>query len=124
MAVPEAGWLFNALRERGLEPRMLQTHGSFDIRFLRRLDDLLRKERVDLIHAHLLTSGVYGGLAGTLRRVPVICTLHGQAGFGSSVPSRKAKMRLLGAFSTKVVAVSESLRRSVVGAVCLLAGPR
>lgn len=110
-AVPEAGWLSDALRARGVTPRLVPTRGSFDVAFLRRLDDVVRTERVDLVHAHLLTSGVYGGLVGRFRRVPVVVTLHGGADFGQGVRARKLKMRLLGAFSTRVVVVSESLRR-------------
>lgn len=110
-AVPQAGWLFDSLCARGATPRVVPTTGSFDIRFLRRLDALLTAERVDLVHAHLVTSGLYGGLAGRLRGVPVICTLHGQTDFGPSVRWGTSKMRLLGKFATRIVAVSESLRR-------------
>lgn len=112
-AVPEQGWLWDALRGRGVTPRLVSTSGSFDVGFLRRLDDVIRTERVDLVHAHLLTSGVYGGLVGRLRRVPIVVTLHGGADFGPGVRSRAVKVRLLSAFSTKVVVVSESLRRLV-----------
>lgn len=112
-AVPEPGWLADTLRGRGVTPRLVPTRGSFDVGFLRQLDGVIRTERVDLVHAHLLTSGVYGGLVGCFRRVPVVVTLHGGADFGPSVRSGAAKMRLLSAFSTRVVVVSESLRRLV-----------
>jgi glycosyltransferase involved in cell wall biosynthesis len=47
-----------------------------DVRALRSLDALLRRERVDLIHCHSSKAGVLGRLAGRRRGIPVVYSPH------------------------------------------------
>ncbi|MFH1763283.1 MAG: glycosyltransferase family 4 protein [Gemmatimonadota bacterium] len=71
------GWLEENVRNQGLLPVMIPSSGSFDHRFLRRLRLLIRKQHIDLVHAHLQGAAVYSALAGAVTRVPVLATFHG-----------------------------------------------
>lgn len=121
-AVSEAGWLSDALRREGIDPWIVPPQRAFDLGYLRALLGVVRRERVELIHAHLLGPGVYGSLAGRLSGVPVVCTFHGQADVAPDESYRAAKFRIIDRRKNRVVFVSEALRRSVIGENRLAAG--
>lgn len=85
-----------------------------DPRVLARLVRLLRRERIDLIHAHLPVAGVWGRVAARLAGVrSVVYTEH-------NVPQRYAPAtRLLNRWTYKmndvVIAVSDEVRRGIEG---------
>lgn len=110
-AVPERDWLHAELEARGIEPVLLTSRGSFDVGYLAALFNLVRRHRVDLIHAHLLTTSVYGSLVGRLTGVPVICTFHGQPDLPPDERFRAAKLRIIDRRSNRITFVSEALRR-------------
>ncbi len=122
-AVPERDWLAATLERLGAEPLLLQSAGSFDVRFLAALVRLVRRERVQLIHAHLFDSGVYASLAGRLTGVPVVCTLHGRVDVDHRDPYLAAKRRILDRRRNRVVFVSDTLRRWYAGAAPLRRAP-
>jgi glycosyltransferase involved in cell wall biosynthesis len=62
---------------------------------------LVRKLRPDVLHAHMMSSAVFGFLASKLTRVPMITTVH------NSFDKHSVLMRL----GTVVVAVSEAERQ-------------
>ncbi|HEV2149928.1 MAG TPA: glycosyltransferase, partial [Longimicrobiaceae bacterium] len=115
VAVSEAGWLSQALQPEGIDPLMVAPQRAFDLPYLRALLGVVRRHRVELIHAHLLGPSVYGSLAGRLSGVPVVCTFHGQADVAPDESHRAAKFRIIDRRKNRVVFVSESLRRSVLG---------
>lgn len=120
--VPVRDWLHDALRACGVEPLHVSTHGSFDLAYLRRLTALCRTD-VSLIHAHLLTTSVYGALAGALTGVALVCTFHGPADIDGGNRLRTVKFRIINNVGrAHVVFVSESLRRTFLGNVPLNAG--
>lgn len=108
--VPEEDWLAEALRRRGEEPLLVPTRGPFDFGYLRSLIQLVRREGVSLIHTHLFSTSVYGSVVGAVCRVPVVCTFHGQAD-AAGERFRRAKLQILNRSGSRVVFVSESLRR-------------
>ena len=112
--VSEHGWLHDALRREGHRPFALTTRSTLDWRYVARLVRLVRRHRVELIHAHLLTSSVYAGIAGRLCGVPVIATFHGESDAQRGDPRRNAKLRAVGLGASRVVFVSEYLRRSLL----------
>lgn len=115
-AVPEVDWLDAELRERSIAPLLVETRGPFDLSYGRRLAGLVRRERIDLIHAHLLTTSVYGSVVGRLCSVPVVCTFHGQADL-SGESYRAIKLRLLNRRTNRIIFVSEALRRNFLDSV-------
>ena len=104
------GWVARTLRTRGLEPLLIPSSGSFDLSYLRRLMQVIRTERVDVVHAHLLTSSVYGSIAARLSGVPSIATFHGLPDLGSPTRRLRLKFQLLNRVATRVVFVSDTLR--------------
>lgn len=114
VVLPERDWLFEHLSLRNIESTLLTSSGSFDYRFLLALDAIVRRERVTLIHAHLLTSSVYGSLVARLRGIPVVCTFHGQVDVSSSERFRRTKVNILDRRKNRVVFVSEALREHVL----------
>lgn len=111
-AVPGPGWPHDALRARGLEPRVIPTRGGWDAAYAARIARAARRSGAALVHAHLLGSGVYASLAGLLTGIPVVTTLHGTADVDEA--HRALKLRLLARGRNRVAFVSESLRRAVL----------
>lgn len=116
--VPVVDWLHGALRLSGVQPHVVSTHGSFDIRYLRRLTGMSRRTRI--IHTHLLTSSVYGSVAGLLTRRPVVCTFHGTVDLAGAQRMIDVKFRIISDLAhARVVFVSDWLRRAFLSAVPL-----
>jgi glycosyltransferase involved in cell wall biosynthesis len=85
------------------------------VRALREIHTVLRELRPDLIAVHSAKAGILGRLAGRSLRIPVVLTAHGWT-FGPGIPTVQAAVyrrveRLVGPFSTRIIAVSEFDRR-------------
>ena len=111
VAVPERDWLYHELLSCGISPIALPSHRRLDVALLRRMMTIVGEEDIDLIHAHLLGSAVYGSLVGALSRRPVVATFHGRP----DIPRRgglagSIKSRILGSRHTHTVCVSADLR--------------
>lgn len=105
------GWLEGQFKTYGRAPEILESHRSYDISFMRRLIERIRRHHVDVIHSHLPDSNAYGCLAGALTRVPVIATCHGLIRtFGEPRRSDWAKLFLVRHLARSVVAVSGTMR--------------
>lgn len=117
-AVPERGWLYDRLEEHGIEPVLVPSDGgSFDWRYLLRLVRMIRKERVDLIQTHLLTTSVYGSVAARCFGTPLVATFHGMVDVDPDDRRRGMKLRLLNRPKNNLVFVSEALRQWYLGMV-------
>jgi glycosyltransferase involved in cell wall biosynthesis len=107
------GWVYDTLQQRGIATFVLDAKGSFNWRYLRELDRLIRRERVDLVQSHLLGSNIYCGVAGWLTRRPVVATFHGAVDVNPNERFRRIKFGLLNKTVSHFVAVSESLRQAL-----------
>jgi glycosyltransferase involved in cell wall biosynthesis len=75
---------------------------------------LLRRERVDVLHAHKFGSNVWGAVLGSIARVPVIIA-HEHGSEATTRPFRRFVERdVIGRGADLVVAVSEADRRRLV----------
>lgn len=108
------GWLNDQLVKRGIKPIIIDAKGSINIKYLIRLLKIIRKYKINLIHAHLLGSSVYCSLAGLLLGVPVISTFHGVIDVAPDERFRWLKMNIINIGSKKIVAVSEYLKRQLI----------
>lgn len=86
-----------------------------DFRALREIRVVLREVRPDLLAVHSAKAGILGRLAGRSLRIPSVLTAHGWT-FGPGIPVVQAAVyrqveRLVGPFSSKIIAVSEFDRR-------------
>ena len=84
-----------------------------------RLFRLMREEKPDIVHTHMAKAGAFGRLAARLAGVPVILhTFHGHI-FNGYFGQLKTKTfilaeRVLAHLSTRVVTVSERVRKEIV----------
>lgn len=96
------------MRAAGTEPMTLG-YGKTDPRNLLKLLSLLRREKVDIIHAHGYGACTWGRVAGHLLRIPVI--VHERCNY-RTVPLTQRPVEWLLAWGTRYAfAVSESTRQ-------------
>ena len=112
--IPDDGWLAQRLRALGIEPIVLPSKGSFNFGLVRRLVSLLRQGGGELIHAHLLGSGVYAAAVGLLIGCPVIAVFHGASDLDDSGAMLAVKRWLLARRHVTVVAVSQAVRQALL----------
>ncbi len=106
--------LVPAFVEAGVPVHCLDMGSPGDLRVVMRLVALLRREQIDLVHAHLPVAGIWGRVAARLAGVPrVVYTEH-------NVPQRYARLtRMLNHRTYRmndiVIAVSDEVRRTIAG---------
>ncbi len=113
VCVLEEGWLTDRLGTLDIPFVVIENRTPYDPVFLYRLQRLIRRERISLMHSHEFMMTVYGSLASRLTGVPLIGTVHGKVYF----PERKRRVyafRLAASHCAKVIAVSDDLRRYLV----------
>lgn len=86
------------LEERGIHPITWKTYGKVDPVTVLRLSDLIRTHEIDIVHTHLSTASLLGGIAAHLAKRPQIATIHG---FNTATCFRKAD---------RIIAVSEAVK--------------
>lgn len=107
------GWVYEELCRRGIEPVFLDAKGSFNFRYLLGLRELVKKQGVDLIQAHLLGASVYCSLVGLLTGVRVISTFHGAVDIGEKERLKALKFAAINAGASRIVAVTDSLLEDI-----------
>lgn len=113
-AIRGPGWVQRELERLGVETRVINCKGSFNISFLRSLRDIIRTEEIDLIQAHLLGSSLYGSLAGLWTRTTVISTFHGHVDVSPNERLRLLKFLIIQLGSQSIVAVTQKLRDMLI----------
>ena len=108
--LPGPGWLDSRLRQYGIKPVVLNSKGSFNVKYLLGLAKLVKRLKINLIHSHLFGSNVYCSLVGSILRIPVISTFHGYVDADQSDKLLNLKFKIIEAGSKKIVFVSESLK--------------
>jgi glycosyltransferase involved in cell wall biosynthesis len=111
VVIPEVDWLAEQLRRQQAEVAVVPWGRAFDPRYVWRLAREVRSFRPNVIHAHLLGSGVYGTLASLLANgPPLLCTFHGRPDVSVDDPLRPIKGRILSRPTNRVAYVSHDLR--------------
>jgi glycosyltransferase involved in cell wall biosynthesis len=111
----KTGWLNQKLEESGFSPILLRSVRSYDISFLVRLWLNVKKHDIDIIHSHLPDVNAYSCLTGFATGVPVVTTYHGMiTSSQEQTRSDKLKFFLVRNLSTRIVAVSDSLKNELV----------
>jgi glycosyltransferase involved in cell wall biosynthesis len=111
----------------GHERQVLERVSEADIDFLslgrsgrasllpwRRLASYLRRERVQVVHAHMFGSNVWGTVIGRLARVPVVVAHEHTWSFEGEPLRRLLDRELIGRFSDAFVAVSREDQRKMI----------
>ncbi len=82
---------------------------------MRPLIELLRKERIDIIHAHVFGSNVWASLLGSALRVPVVIAHEHMWSYENAGPSRRFLDReLIARNADAFIAVSREGRRQMI----------
>lgn len=111
----EVGLMADDLRGRELTVEHLQRRPGLDLKCARRLADLLRREEVDVVHAHQYTPYFYSVLSGIARRPPpILFNEHGRFYPDSRSWKRVFFNRLMLRRCDRVVAVGNSVARALV----------
>jgi glycosyltransferase involved in cell wall biosynthesis len=88
--------------------------GRLDPLAFRALARTLRRERIDVLHAHMFGSNVWGTLIGRLCRVPVVVANETTWSYQGQPLRRALDGQLIGRFADAFVAVSEADRARMV----------
>jgi glycosyltransferase involved in cell wall biosynthesis len=111
------GWLQDECRRLNVQTRTIPLEGSFHIQWFKTCFELIRAEKVALIHAHEFSAIVYGWIVARLAGVPFVGTVHGKNYYWEKLRRRLA-YRIVSR-SGKLVTVSEDLKRFLISAVGL-----
>jgi glycosyltransferase involved in cell wall biosynthesis len=96
------------LRAAGVHYLALDRSSRLDLLPWLRLERLLREERIDVVHAHLFGSNVWGSLIGRLARVPIVVA-HEHTWSYVGRPLRKlADRQIIGRLADTIIAVSDA----------------
>jgi len=104
------GWLAQQVRSAGIEPFIVPSKGSINLRYLWQLWRLSREQHVDVILAHLYGSAVYACLLGWITALPVVVVLHGQTDIASRSRLAWLKAAVVRRVARRVIFVSPRLR--------------
>ena len=115
LCLDELGTWGAELQRAGGAVHLLNRQPGFDWRCARRLAALLRRERIDLVHAHQYTPFFYALAARHLHaRPPILFTEHGRWFPDFPRPKRMLFNRALLGRRDRVVGVGEAVRRALV----------
>ncbi|MGH2866539.1 MAG: glycosyltransferase, partial [Solirubrobacteraceae bacterium] len=99
------------LRAQGIAVDALNRRATWSIAPFARLYSILRRERIDIVHAHMPRANIPGAVLARLARVPVVVTHeHGSILYGNRL-RRLLDRNVVGRLSDAVLAVSEWDRR-------------
>lgn len=106
------GWLSKQLQNRGIKVEIIPSGSTFDIKLIRNLMNLIKKEKIDLVHSHLLDMNFYSSIVAKMTGVPHISTEHGDIHHTSKRMNIKTriKAKAIARFSDRIVFVSRYTR--------------
>jgi glycosyltransferase involved in cell wall biosynthesis len=102
------------LRASGVRWFALGRRSTADVLPFARLARVLRRQRVDVLHAHMFGSNVWGTVVGRTARVPVVVAHEHTWDFEGQPLRRLLDRRLIGRFADAFVAVSAADRDRMV----------
>jgi glycosyltransferase involved in cell wall biosynthesis len=117
--LPTHEWMYDRLVEAGEHPVLLPERRSFDVAYFARMIALIRRERVDLIHAHLFGSAVRAALLSRICNVPAIGTLHGNLDLNPDQSLFRLKVAAANHGLERIIFVSDQLQKTVLETVPL-----
>lgn len=110
-AWPAAQQALDGLGAAGVRVLRLERDRSADLREWARLGAFLRRERVDVLHAHKFGSNVWGTVVGRLARVPVVVAHEHSWSYVGQPVRRLLDRHLIARGADRFIAVSAEDRR-------------
>lgn len=102
------------LAASGTRLLVLDRRWKGELKAWRPLLSLLTNERIDVLHAHMFGSNVWGALLGRLAHVPVVIAHEHVWSFRGNPLRRLLDRHVVGRFATVVLAVSQDCRRKMI----------
>jgi glycosyltransferase involved in cell wall biosynthesis len=106
--------VLDELEEVGIPTLRLERRSAADVLPWRRLVSLLRRERIDVIHAHQFGSNVWAAVLGRLTAVPVVVAHEHSWSFEGQPLRRFLDRNLVARGADAVIAVSDEDRRQMI----------
>lgn len=103
-----------ALGRTGVRHVDMARRGRLDLLAFRRLIRILRDERIDILHAHMFGSNVWGSLFGRLCRVPVVIAHEHTWSYVGQPLRRLIDRRVISRLADTFVAVSQADRERMI----------
>src|SRR5881394_2918121 len=103
------GWLADQFRRHGFAPEVYHLRGPIDPGGVRDLMRLLRRHKIDVVHSHEFTMGVYGAAAARILGLPQVLTMHGGLTVCKAL-RRRVALRWAMRNSSRTVMVSNATR--------------
>ena len=109
-----SGQMIDILRDKEITCFVIETSHAFDFSVLQKIKEILKKEEIQIIHAHGSRASSNMVLLSRLMKIPMIYTVHGwsfhqdQSKVVKSL--RIASEKIICSLSRKVICVSESNR--------------
>jgi len=88
------------------------SRGGFDRRIVRMIREVLRREKISLLHSHLYHANFYGRLAAFQEHIPAVCTIHNT--YARPKLHRRFLNRWLARRSSRIIAVSGPVHDDIV----------
>jgi glycosyltransferase involved in cell wall biosynthesis len=115
VALFRPGWLQTECERLGVKTHVIPLSGPLHARWFLDCFRLIRREHVQLIHAHEFSALLCGWLLSILARVPLVGTIHGKNYFWEKRRRRLACHVV--ARTGRLIAVSEDLKRFIMTSV-------
>lgn len=71
------GQMITTLKEKGIKTNVIHTESGFDFRVWRQVLDLMKKEKIDIVHAHGTRANSNIFWAADQLHIPIVYTVHG-----------------------------------------------
>ncbi len=107
------GWVSEQARRHDATVAVVPQHRRFDTEYLATLCQLIRRERIAIVHAHLLMSSLYGGMAARWTGIPALATFHGTVDVPRGSAMTSVKAAILRQTITRTIFVSHALRDDI-----------
>jgi glycosyltransferase involved in cell wall biosynthesis len=127
---PTSGPLLESLVAQGIPHLDLHRKGRFDVRAFRHLTTFLRREHIDVLHAHMFGSNLWGSLFGRLSGVPAVIAHEQTWSYEGQALRKFLDGHVIARLADAFVAVSERDRRRMIelegvppGKIVLLPNP-
>ncbi len=99
---PPIQWMVDELESAGIVTHQVDMKRAAGIPGMRQALKIINRDRFDVVHAHLARAAYLGFVAGSIRKVPLVCTVH--------VETREPIYRFIARGNNRIIAVSNFIR--------------
>ena len=107
------GVLEKTLKAHNIKYYILNRHKTHEIHKFLPIKNIIKENKVSLIHAHKIGSNLWGSIIGKLFRIPVISHFHAHH-MSLEKLTYLAAAKIIGSFSSKIISISEFERQRLI----------